>query len=426
MQKFFHKIKHFFKKLGPGFITGASDNDPSGVATYTQAGAQFGYGQLWVALFALPLMIAIQEASARIGAVTGKGIAKIIKERYGKTVLYTSVFILLLANTINIGADLGAMAAAARLIIPINFTVLILFFTALILILEIFISYKTYARVLKWLALALLSYPITAFLVRQPWSEILKATFIPHIEFSFAFIFIIVGVLGTTISPYLFFWQASEEVEDEKSKHIIKKDELPRINLNFIKNLRIDNFFGMLFSEIGAWFIIIVGATVLYANGVTDVNTAADAAQALEPLVRTFPYAGLLAKVIFAVGIIGIGLLAVPVLSGSASYAVSEALNWKEGLNLKLKKAHGFYGIIILATIFGLIINFVGINPMKALIYAAVLNGIAAVPLIFIIARIARNKEIMGEYRSGILSNAFVWLTFIVMGVAAVGMFFVI
>jgi len=426
MHKIFRKVRKFFKKLGPGFITGMSDNDPSGVAAYTQTGAQFGYGQLWMAFFMLPLMTAIQEVSARIGAVTGKGLAWVIREHYGKTVLYISVIIVLIANTINIGADLGAMAAAAKLIIPIPFPVLILIFTALILFLEIFISYKTYARVLKWFGLALISYPLTMFLVREPWGEILKATFVPHIEFSFAFIFIVVGVLGTTISPYLFFWQASEEVEEEKERHLIKKDGHPNITKRFIKDLRIDNFFGMFFSEIGAWSIIIVGATVLHTNGILNVGSAAEAAQALEPLVQTFPHAGLIAKFIFAIGIMGLGLLAVPVLSGSASYAVSETLNWKEGLNLKLKKAHGFYGVITIATIIGLIINFIGISPIKALIYAAVLNGIAAVPLIFIMARIARNKKIMGEYRSGMFSNILVWATFLIMGIAVLGMFIAI
>ncbi len=416
-------LKRFFKKLGPGFITGASDNDPAGIATYTQAGAQFGYGQLWTALFIFPLMTAIQEASARIGAVTGKGLAWVIKEQYGKTVLYVSVMIVLIANTINIGADLGAMAAAARLIVPIPFAVLTLLFTAIILILEIMVSYKTYAKVLKWFALALLSYPLALFFVREPWGEIWKATFIPHIEFNFAFLFIIVGVLGTTISPYLFFWQASEEIEEEKVKHILRKDGHPNITWRFIQGLRFDNFIGMLFSQIGTWCIMIVGASVLNGNGITNVSTAADAAQALQPLVQTFPYAGLLAKSMFALGVIGLGFLAVPVLSGSASYAVSETLNWKEGLNLKLKRAHGFYGIITIATIVGLIINFIGINPMKALIYASVLNGIAAVPLIFIIGKIARDRRIMGEYRSKGLSHTLVWITFFVMAISALGMF---
>ena len=415
--------KSFWKKLGPGLITGAADDDPSGIATYSQTGSQFGYGQLWTALLLLPFMIAIQEACARIGAVTGKGIAAVIKQHYSKKVLYSAVILVVLANTINIGADLGAMAAATHLVLPINITVLTLFFTALILLLEIFISYKKYAKILKWLALSLLAYPLTLFLVKQPWLTILKATFIPHIELSFAFLFIITGVFGTTISPYMFFWQASEEVEEERERHLIKHGEA-HVTKSFLKSLRIDNFVGMLSSEVATWCIIVVAATVLNAHGVTNIGTAADAAKALEPLVHTFPYAGFLAKLIFATGVIGLGLLAVPVLSASASYAVAETLNWKESLNLKLKKAHGFYGVITVATIIGLMINFIGIDPIKALVYTAVFNGVAAVPLIFIIAKIARNEKIMGEHKSGNLSNLFVWGTFLLMGAAAIAMFF--
>lgn len=417
------KIKKLLSIVGPGVITGAADDDPSGIATYSQAGARFGYGQLWTVLVLLPFMTAIQEACARIGAVTGKGIAAVIKENYSKKILYGMITLVFLANTINIGADLGAMGAAAHLVLPINSIVLTFLFAAIILLLEIFISYKTYSKILKWLALALLSYPVTLFLVKEPWINILKATFIPHIELSFAFLFIVIGVFGTTISPYMFFWEASEEVEEERKKNLIKKGK-PHITKSFLKILRIDNFAGMLSSQITSWCIIVVAATVLNANGATNIATAADAARALEPLVHTFPYAGFLAKIIFAVGIIGLGLLAVPVLSASASYAVSETLNWKEGLNLKLKRAHGFYGVIIIATIIGLAINFMGIDPMKALIFTAVFNGVAAVPLIFIIAKVARNEKIMGEHKSGVISNLFVWGTFIIMGVAAIAMFF--
>ena len=423
MSKLSKKLKKCFKILGPGFITGAADDDPSGIATYSQTGAQFGYGQLWTVIMMLPFMTAIQEACARIGAVTGKGIASIIKDHYSRRVLYAAVGLVVLANTINIGADLGAMAAAANLIIPINFNILILVFTTLILVVEIFVPYKQYSKILKWLAISLLAYPLTMFLVHEPWGTILKATFVPHFELSFAFLFIITGVFGTTITPYMFFWEASEEVEEERAKHLIKHGET-HVTKHFLKNLRIDNFVGMLSSEVTTWCIIIVAATVLNAHGVTNIGTAADAAQALEPLVHTFPNAGFLAKLIFAVGTIGLGLLSVPFLSASASYAVSETLNWRESLNLKLKRAHGFYGVITIATIVGLMINFIGIDPMKALIYAAVFNGVAAVPLIFIIARIARNEKIMGEHKSGKLSNFFVWGTFVIMGLAAATMIF--
>jgi NRAMP (natural resistance-associated macrophage protein)-like metal ion transporter len=422
MTKFGTKTKKLLKTLGPGLVTGAADDDPSGIATYTQTGAQFGYGQLWTVIFMLPFMVAIQEACARIGAVTGKGIAAVVKENYNKKILYGLLALILVANTINIGADLGAMGAAAQLIIPVNFVLLTLFFTVLILILEIFLSYKTYAKVLKWLALVLLSYPLTVFLISEPWGTILRATLLPHIQFTFAFLFIITGVLGTTISPYMFFWEASEEVEEEKEKGLIK-DGVAKPTKSFMRRLRLDNFLGMLSSEIATWCIIIVAATVLNAHGITNVGTAADAAKALQPLVRSFPDSGLVAKWLFAIGIIGLGLLAVPVLSASASYALAETLNWKEGLNLKLKHAHGFYGVITIATLVGLAINFVGIDPIKALVFTAVFNGVAAVPLIFIIARMASNKKIMGEYKSGWLSNVVVWATFVLMAAAAIAMF---
>jgi len=417
------KIKKFFHLLGPGVITGAADDDPSGIATYSQTGAQFGYGQLWTAVFMFPFQAAVQEACARIGAVTGKGIAAVVNTHYGKKVLYAVVILVLVANTINIGADIGAMAAAAHLIIPLNFVILTLLFTVSILLLEIFTSYKVYSKILKWLCISLFAYPITVFIVTQPWLTLLKATLIPHIELNFQFLFIITGVLGTTISPYMFFWQASEETEEEKEKHLMNGNQKPHIGKVFIKNLRIDNLAGMLFSEIGTWSIIVVTATVLNAHGITNIKTAADAAKALEPLVSTFPNAGYVAKLIFAVGVLGLGFLSIPILAGSAAYAFAEAFNLREGLNQKLKKAHGFYGVITIATLLGLIINFIGIDPIKALVFAAVINGIIAVPLIFIIGLIARSKNIMGEFRSGPVSNILVWATFIGMGLAAVGMF---
>ena len=418
-----NKFLKFLSILGPGLTTGAADDDPSGIATYSQTGAQFGYGQLWTAFYMLPFMMGIQEACARIGMVTGKGIAAIVKANYNRFILYAVVFIVVIANIINIGADIGAMAAAAKLLIPFPFIVWTLLFTASILILEIFTTYKVYAKILKWLALSLLAYPLTVFIVKMPWLTVLKATFIPHVEFNFAFFFIITGVLGTTISPYMFFWETSQEVEEVKEKRLMKHGT-PSIRPSHIHTMRIDNNAGMIISEITTWCILLVAATVLHGSGVTDVKTAADAAKALEPLVHSFPNAGFLAKLIFSVGIIGLGLLAVPVLSGSAAYAVSEAFNWRSGLNLKLQKAHGFYGIITISTLIGLTINFIGIDPVKALVYAAVLNGVAAVPLLFLIARIAGNKEIMGEYASGILSKSLLWFTFLAMGAAAVAMFF--
>jgi NRAMP (natural resistance-associated macrophage protein)-like metal ion transporter len=415
----------FLTLLGPGLTTGAADDDPSGIATYSQTGAQFGYGQLWTALYMLPFMAAVQEACARIGLVTGKGIAAVVKEQYSKRVLYTVVSLVVIANTINIGADIGAMAEAAKLLIPVPFVVLTLAITAIILTLAIFTNYKTYSKILKWLALALLAYPITAFIVHQPWGTVLRATVVPHIEFNFAFLFIITGVLGTTISPYMFFWEASQEVEDQNEKNNGNGGKRI-VSRNMIHRMRLDNNTGMIVSEITTWCILLVGATVLHQSGVKDVKTAADAAKALEPLVHSFPNAGFLSKLIFSVGIIGLGFLAVPVLSGSAAYAVSEAFNWNASLNYKPRKAVGFYGVITVATVIGLIINFVGIDPVKALVYAAVLNGVAAVPLLFLILKIARNEKIMGQHKSGPLSNSLLWITFIVMGAAAVAMFFTI
>ncbi|MBB6107712.1 NRAMP (natural resistance-associated macrophage protein) metal ion transporters [Mucilaginibacter lappiensis] len=409
--------------LGPGLTTGAADDDPFGIATYSQTGAQFGYGQLWTALYMLPFMTAVQEACARIGLVTGKGIAAVVKDNYNRTVLYGVVGLVVIANTINIGADIGAMASAAQLLIPIPFTVLTLSFTALILLLEIFTNYKVYSRILKWLALTLLSYPITVFIIHQDWPTVLKATVTPHFEFNFAFLFIITGVFGTTITPYMFFWEASQEVEEEREKGLLRKGK-PAISWSHIHRMRKDNTAGMIISEFTTWCILLVGATVLHNSGIKDLKTAADAAKALEPLVHSFPNAGYLAKLIFSVGIIGLGLLAVPVLSGSAAYAVSEAANWNASLNLKLKRAHGFYGVITIATVIGLIINFVGINPVKALVFTAVLNGVAAVPLLFLIVKITASEKIMGEYKSGWLSKALLWITFIVMGAASVALFF--
>lgn len=419
------KVKGFWRILGPGLVTGAADDDPSGIATYSQTGAQFGYGQLWTALYMLPLMTAVQEACARIGLVTGKGITTIVKERYSRGVLYAVVALVVIANVINIGADLGAMAAAAQLLVPVSFILLTLLFTTIILLLEVFTNYKVYSKILKWLAITLLAYPITLFIVHQPWLTILKASVVPHVEFSFAFFFIITGVLGTTISPYMFFWEASQEVEEDQEKHLLTKGK-PLISWMSVRRMRTDNTFGMIFSEFATWSIIVVGATVLHGSGVRDVKTAADAAKALEPLVHSFPHAGFLSKLIFSIGIIGLGMLAIPVLSGSAAYSVAEAFKWEASLNLKLKKAPGFYAIIIAATVVGLILNFIGVDPVKALVYSAVLNGVAAVPLLFLILKIAGDEKIMGEYKSKWFSTTILWITFVAMGGAAVAMFFTI
>jgi len=353
-------------------------------------------------------------------------LAAVIRQRYPKKVLYPVVLLVVAANTFNIGSDIGAMAASTKLLLPpeVPFALLAVSFAVLMLLLEIFVTYRTYVRILKWLALALLSYFITAFLVNVPWGEALQATLVPHIQFDTNFLYIIVGIFGTTISPYLFFWETSNVVEDEISEHRLAQNgnKAPRVSKPYLRRIKIDTIFGMLFSNVTAWFIIVVGAVVLGAHGITNINSAADAAKAIEPLVRTFPNAGYLAKVIFAVGVIGIGLMSVPVLAGSSSYAISETFNWREGLFRKFKQAREFYLVIIIGTLVGLMFNFIGLDPIKALIFTAVFNGIAAVPLIYFIARVSSRKDVMGEHRSKFWSQLGLWTAFAVMGVFAVAL----
>lgn len=420
------RFQRSLRVLGPGLITGAADDDPSGIATYSQAGAGFGYSLLWAFPLMLPLLVAVQESCSRIGAVTGKGLAAVIKENYSRKLLYVSVALVVIANTINIGADLGAMAAAMKLLAPLPFTVWAILFAIIIVLLEIFISYRRYAKILKWLAISLFAYPITAFLVGQPWGRILLTTFSLPKHLGFDIVYIFVGMLGTTISPYLFFWDTSEVVEGEIASRRLKATGPPSINKHFLRSLRIDNAVGMTLATVTAWFIVVACASVLFTHGVRTINTAADAAQALEPLVRSFPHAGLIAKLIFSVGVIGIGFLAVPVLAGSSSYAICEAAGWKEGLHFKYRRAHAFYIVIILATLVGLLINFLGINPIKALIFTAVFNGIASVPLLWLIARVGNNRQIMGEYKNGKMSNLFVRLAFVIMTVSVLVLFYAI
>ena len=419
------RYSRFIRILGPGVVTGAADDDPSGIATYSQAGAQFGYGLLWAFPLMFPLLLAVQESCSRIGAVTGKGLAAVIKENYSKKLLYMSVVLVVAANTVNIGADLGAMAATTRLFISVPFAALAIFYSIAIVLLIIFVNYKTYAKVLKWLALALLAYPITALLVGQNWPEVLRHTFTLKPQINATTIYIFVGMLGTTISPYLFFWDTSEVVEEEISKHrLTETGKNPKISKRFLKSLRLDNFAGMALATVTAWFIVLACAATLFQHGITQINTASDAARALQPLVHSFPDAGLVAKLIFSAGIIGIGLLAVPVLAGSSSYAISEAIGWREGLYRKFKRATGFYVVIIAATFVGLGINFLGIDPIKALVFTAVFNGIAAVPLLFMIAKVGNNAQIMGEYKNKLVSNIFVRLAFAVMAAAAIALFY--
>ncbi len=314
------------------------------------------------------------------------------------------------------------MAAAAQLLMPLPVVVLAVAFAFGIVVVETFTSYRAYARILKWLTIALLAYPITVFVVHEPWSQILRATFVPQLQFTPAFLFIMTGVLGTTITPYMFFWEASQEVEDLHQRGVVSLKLAPRVATDYVRDLRLDNIGGMLASQAVSWCIIVVGAGVLNASGATSVNSAADAAKALLPLVHTFPHAGLLAEVLFAVGIVALGLLAVPVLAASSGYAVSEVAGWPEGLNLKLRQAHGFYGMIAVGTLIGLVMNFVGLNPVRALIVAAVVNGVVAPPLIAVLALIARDQGVMGKYRSGWLSSSLLWMTCAAMSAAAVAL----
>ncbi len=411
--------------LGPGLVTGAADDDPSGIATYSQAGAMYGYKLLWMIPFMYPLLLSVQGACSRIGAVTGKGLAELIKENYSKKMLYLALFLVVVANVVNIGADFGAMASTLQLLVPaLPFAGAVIGFALLMLGLELFVPYKKYAKILKWLAIVLFAYPITAFVVGQPWGQVFAATINPtNVDFNFTVIMIMVGLIGTTISPYLFFWDTSEVVEDEITHKRLGLNHLhaPKITRHFLRNVWIDNVVGMTLAAITAWFIMIVCATVLNSHGVTEINTAADAAKALEPLIPG-QLAGVLSKVIFSVGVLGTGLLAIPVLAGSCSYAISEAFGWKEGLSRKVKKAKGFYIVIIIATLIGLGMNFVGIDPIQALVWAAVVNGIAAVPLLTMIARIGVNKKIMGDHTISFLGRAGIWVAFIAMAFAAMAM----
>ncbi|MBI4239789.1 divalent metal cation transporter [Candidatus Uhrbacteria bacterium] len=408
----------FIKKLGPGFITGAADDDPSGIATYSQTGAMFGYSHLWAALFTFPFMSAVQEMCGRIGLVTGNGLAGVIRKHYTKKILFVAVACLLVANTVNIGTDLGAMAAAAQLLLPIPFTVLLLGMTAVILLLEIFISYDKYVKILKYLTLSLFAYVIVVFTLRINWNDIIFATLIPTITLSRETILNIVALLGTTISPYLFFWQADQEAEEEigSGKILGIGNGKPRVTKRDVARVRADTLVGMFFSNLIMFFIIATTAATLNTYGITNIETADQAAEVLRPLAGDFSF------ILFAIGIIGTGFLAVPILAGSAAYAIAESLGWRGSLFLKFKEAHGFYGIITIATLIGLTFNYIGIPPFTMLYYTAILNGIMAPPLILLILHISNNKKIMGKYTNSPLSNILGWIVGAVMMLCALAL----
>lgn len=410
------KLKIYLKALGPGLITGASDDDPSGIGTYSQTGAQFGYAQLWTALFAFPLMTAVQEICARIALQTGSGLADALRKHYPRSVLYFCVGLLFIANTINLGADLGAMAAAAQLLIGLPHLVWLLAITLISVILEIFVAYKRYARVLRYLTLSLFAYFLVPLVSHQDWGQALRDTVIPTIQFNRPYLLNLVAILGTTISPYLFFWQASQEIEeeiDEGKKTVRSRKGVSDVELKW---MRTDVFAGMLLSNVVMWFIIATTASTLFQHGVKNVDSATKAAEALRPIAGEFAY------LLFAVGIIGTGLLAVPILAGSAAYAVAETFKLRRGLYLQLRQAPGFYGIIAFSTALGFLMNFIGINPIQALYYTAVLNGVIAPPLLVIIMLIGSNRAIMKSKVNGRLSNILGWITTIVISIAALAL----
>jgi len=415
-QKPVKMAKEYWKTLGPGLTTGAADDDPSGIATYSQMGASKGFGLAWLAVFSFPFMGLIQEMCARIGLTTGVGLATNIKRVYSKKILYFCTALLLFANVFNIGADLGAMAQGAQLIFPkIGFTFLVISLAVVSLGLQIFIPYKRYSKYLKYLALILFAYVFSAFSVKINWGDVLHHTIIPAINFSKDEIILICAALGTTISPYLFFWQTSQEVEEEILKG--EKTEEMRRSQNTVKDIckmRIDVWSGMFLSNLIMFFIIITCGATLFQNGITNINTAADAALALRPFAGDFAFA------LFAIGILGVGLLAIPVLAGSASYAMSESFGWKFGLYRKLREATSFYGIIIVAIILGIVLNFVGLDPIKTLIYAAVLNGIISPFMLFFIVRISSSGKIMGQFKNKKIGNILGWTAFGLLSVVSI------
>ena len=404
------KLSKFWKILGPGLITGASDDDPSGIATYSQAGAAFGLSTLWTALIAFPLMASIQQMCAKIGLVTEQGLTGALRKNYPKPVLYLMLLFSFPAIVMNIGADIAGMGAVGNLLFPaIDATFFSVFFTVLLLVLIIYLPYHKIASVLKYLCIVLLVYLIVPFFYHQDWVAVLKSTFIPRIEFNKEFISILVGILGTTISPYLFFWQASMEVEEmgHRKKHLM-------VNKKIIHDMKQDVDFGMSFSGLVMYFIILTTGTVLYNGGIHQIDTVEQAAMALKPLAGNFAY------LLFATGVIGTGLLAIPVLSGSLSYIITETFGWEEGLDKKFHEAKGFYIVIAISLALGLSLNYVGISPIKALIYTAILYGMTAPVLIAIILHICNNKKVMGDFTNSRKSNIMGFTAMIIMAIAAV------
>ena len=405
--------------LGPGLITGAADDDPSGIATYSQAGAQFGYDLGWTLLFSWPLMCAIQEICARVGRVTGRGIAGNLKKHYPGWIVYSLVGLLVVANTINLGADMGAMGAALNLVIGGPTLLYVALFGVASILLEVFVRYARYVSVLKWLTLSLFAYVGVAIVVHMPWGKVAYHLVVPRISLAPGYLTVVVAILGTTISPYLFFWQAEEEVEEVKERDDAKPlERAPEQARAEFHRIRWDTYIGMGFSALIAMFILWTTAATLNAHGITNIQTSAQAAKALGPI------AGQFASIVFALGIIGTGLLALPVLAGSAAFAMGEAFGWYVGLARKLNRAKAFYGAIAAAMVIGGALNFVHIiDPIKALFWSAVINGVASVPIMVLIMHLASHKAAMGQFKLHMGLKAVGWLATLVMAAAAVGMF---
>ena len=409
----------FLFRLGPGLITGAADDDPSGIATYAQVGATFGLGLLWTMVFSYPLMAAIQEICGRFGRITGAGIAENLRKYYPRSLVYGVVALLCFANIFNLAADVAAMGSAAQLVLGGRSSLYAVFFGLVSLILEIVVPYRQYVFYLKWLTLALFAYVIAAFVVHVPWLSVLRSAFLPSLEWKSSYWMAIVAVLGTTISPYLFFWQSSQEAEDVRLNHrekpLLKKPSQAGVQFH---RIAVDTRVGMAISNAVAFFIILTTAVTLYTAGAqAEIRSAADAAQALRPLAGHFAF------LLFALGIIGTGLLAVPVLAGSAAYAVSETFRWRASLESKPSKAPRFYAVIAVATALGVILNFAGLDPIKALYWSAVLNGIVAVPLMLVLMLMSRHKKIVGEFRLPRLLRVLGWAATAVMLLATAGFF---
>jgi Mn2+/Fe2+ NRAMP family transporter len=412
------RLKHHpLARIGPGLITGVADDDPSGIATYSQAGAQFGLNMLWTMPLAYPLMSAVQSMCGRIGRVTGQGLAANIKASFPPIVLQVAVVLLLVANTLNIAADVAAMGEVGELVSGINRHLMTAFFVFSTLLLQILVPYHRYVSILKWLTLSLLSYAAVLFTVHVPWGQVALRTFVPHFKPDATAAAMIVGIFGTTISPYLFFWQASEEVEDMQAAPVSAPlvEDAPAAH-DELRRIKWDTWSGMLYSDATAFFIILATAVTLHVAGVTSIDTAAQAASALKPIAGNFAF------LLFALGIIGVGLIGVPVLAGSAAYAMAEAMSWREGLENRVEDARGFYAVIAVSVLAGLLIQYSPISPMKALFWSAVINGVVAVPLMVVIILLSSRKSVMGEYTASRVLVVLGWIATALMGAAAVRM----